>query len=225
MSGNSKTAKKDFGGIRVTHAYSSSRSDWILARQHILGEIMASEPSRRWTDADLAEKMREHPIVAEVQPKYTDYTAKLDRMSITKDWAAGRKELVGAYLIQQLEQLDEMSNDAMRMWREVMKLDPSAEVAQSAEDMDKLSIALGRKVRAAKEIAQTIAKLQQRYESLIPLAVPKQIDLNAKVITLDSFLKVREEVRNAGLIEGASGQLSSGADLLIEDGEFEDVEQ
>lgn len=170
----------------------NNRAHWISMRQSILAEIIAGKPSNDWTPQKIADAMREHELIKEVQPKYSITTAKKDWYALSSELAHNRKELVDIYLQQQLEITEEMLEDLIGEWNSLL-----AEEVEYYEDAPPPLVQRAAKIRSLNALGQAMERILKRQANLIPIEVPKRLEIDERRINLDIFLeaKTRQQKR------------------------------
>ena len=164
-----------------------NRTHWIALRQEILAKILASKPNNNWTPAKIAEAMKLDPIVSEAQPKYSIVTARRDWYSLSGDLARRRGELVDIYLNDQLEQTDNLLDDLLDEWSNLKEVDIDYDSETSPATQ------ASQKIKAMNTLSQAIERLMKRQANLLPLEVPKKLEIEERRINLDIFLEARNQ--------------------------------
>lgn len=182
----------------------NNRAHWIAMRQAILAEIIASQPSHEWTPQKMVEAMRENEQIKAVQPMYSITTAKKDWYALSNELAQNRKELVDVYLQQQLELTEEMMDDLVSEWNNVL-----AEEIEYYEDSPPPSMQRAAKIRSLNALSQAMERVLKRQAALIPIEIPRRLEIDERRINLDVFLEAK--MRQQKLI---------GEKII--DGEYED---
>lgn len=169
-------------------------------RQAILAEIIAEQPSHDWTPAKIAEAMRDHEIVRGVQPRYSVVTARRDWYSLSNELAQSRKEMVDVYLNHQLETTEELLDDLIEEWNSLR-----AEEIEYYEDAPPPLVQRAARIRAINALGQAIERVLKRQASLIPIEIPRKLEIEEKRINLDIFLEARTRQQkriNERIIDG-----------------------
>lgn len=169
----------------------SSRQKWVAQRRAILAEIIAAEPTRRWSTREMAEAMRDHDIVGAAMPNYGHMTAHRDWLAISEELALRRRELAEQYIDTQLEITDNLLDDLLQEYQELGAL-------RNDDDPDFQL----KKMKVKKDLVQAMDRVLARQQTLIPVAVPKQVQVDSRHvdINMDTLLKQYEAAAN--IIEG-----------------------
>jgi len=155
-----------------------------------MAEIIAAKPGNNWTPEKLALAMRENETVSAIQPKYTSMTARRDWHSLSNELAHNRKELIDIYLNQQLEIVDGLLEDVITEWEELRNtpVDEESEMP--------LLVQMATKARSLNALGQAIERLLGRQAALIPIEVPKKLQIEERRINIDLFLEARNRQEN-----------------------------
>jgi len=187
----------------------ASRPKWRERRHTILLEIIGKDPTRRWSVRDIAAAMRRNPIISQVQPNYSHSTAHRDYLAIKEELREKREDLATDYISSQLEITENLLDDLTRQYEEVKQI--------SVDDVDdpatRAQIAI-KKIGLKKDLVAAIDRILARQQTLVPIAVPKKLDISEKKlnVNLDALLALKGRIDEVPRIESPDiidGQFSS----------------
>lgn len=167
----------------------ASRPKWREQRLAILMEVINDEPTKKWSVRDMAQAMRQHPVVASIQPHYGKTTAHRDWLAIRDELKERRDELASDYIQSQLDITDEALGDLQREYDNLNKID----ISLIDDEEMRASIILNR-IKAKKELIVAMDRMMSRQQTLVPVTVPKKLEVDERRVemNLDTFLKMRE---------------------------------
>jgi hypothetical protein len=171
-------------------------SNWIEQRLTVLTEIRNNEPERDWTVREVADAMKQHPLVKQFQPTYGKSTAARDIALINEQLVHRREELAQAYIHAQLELTDEIIEDLVDEYRKLTESD--------FEDIEKF-------IKTKVTLSKAILLTQRRQASILPIDAPKKLSIESSHrFDIEHFYQIQQGVNNLML-----------DDPTVVDGEFE----
>jgi hypothetical protein len=171
---------------------SNPRSHWIAMRRSIMAEIIAANPNVNWTSGKLAEAMLEDPRVREAHPRYSSVTAQKDFLSLTRELSDKRTELVEDYLSIQLELTDDILTDLTQEWNDLLEEEVVYDNEEAPPIMQRVA-----KIKAMNTLSMAMERAMVRQSKLLPLDVPKQINVEKRSFNLDMYLEAKERREKA----------------------------
>jgi hypothetical protein len=171
----------------------SDRGNWIEMRRTILAELIAAKPSANWTSEKMAEEMRAHHIVKSVQPNYSVNSARRDWLTIRGELATKRIELADEYIARQLEVVDNQLERLLEEWDDVesiQKPDPIVLEDGTRIEMSDIEFA-NKKLMLYERLNKSIERLMARQAKLLPIEVPKKLEVRTETLSIDKLLQAR----------------------------------
>ena len=174
----------------------SSHQKWRDQRRTILTDIIADDPTVRWSVRKIADAMRDHPLIAQNQPDYGHMTAWRDWGVIRKDLADRREEIAADYIARQLDITDGMLEELQTDFENLSSIN-----FDKIEDEAVRGKILVESLRTKKDIVAAIDRLLGRQQTLVPIAIPKKIKVDSThtSLNLDTLLEYKKEALRAEL--------------------------
>lgn len=181
----------------------SNRTHWIEMRQEILAKIIASKPNAKWTDEKMAEAMRGDSLVAVSQPNYSATTARRDWLAIRQELHVKRIELADKYISHQLELSETMLDDLVNQWEEIDRLELPETNDQDGDELNHINLFI-HKVNLYDKLGKAIERVLQRQSMLVPVQVPKKVEIKSQTFNLDMYLEAKQKaaLTDENVIEG-----------------------
>ena len=178
----------------------------------ILQEIIGTDTKRKWSARAIAEACAEHPFFQENWPKYSKSTAHLDLVAIKEDITVTRRELADDYIKEQLEITGVFVQNLVEDWEELMEMQfPEPKKDEKALEITKQEF-LSQQIADKVKIVTAMDRLFKRQGTLIPMEIPKQLQIEKRTFNLDMFLEMKMK-----------HELEAGGENIIE-GEFDEKE-
>lgn len=170
----------------------------------ILKEIIEKDPERKWSARAIAVAALDTPFFQEHYPTYSKSTAYRDMVEIKEDISETRKELADIFIKRQLEVTEDIIEDLQETWQEINETQDEIEAMKDGiTPLEKMDILLAVAEKKSK-LTTAIDRAFNRQSSLVPIAVPKQLNIEKRTFNLDVFLEMQKkaELEDGNTIEG-----------------------
>lgn len=157
-------------------------------RRKIVLELIMRDPDKKWTAQAISEAAKEHKWFKEFMPTYSAATARSDLLAVLNEIKSRREELAEQYLAAQLDIVD----DEIRSIQD--DLDSLGDVKSLVDGDDVSMNDILKFVRAKATMTNTLLRLLEHQNKLVPVEIPKRVDVNQQIINLDMFLEARKEL-------------------------------
>jgi hypothetical protein len=198
-----------------------SRKHWIEQRRAILLEIINEQPEKRWSRRQVHEAMKRHPMVREIQPDYSLYTAHTDYVSVFNEIKDRREQLADDYITMQLEIAGYFIDDLLKEYENLNEIDP-----EWINDVSVRADFVLDRIDKKTKLQAGVERMFKRIGTLVPTEIPKQLQIDQRqvVMTIDRFQQLAKESSlmigsNNNNKQLSASSLGSENDLIL-DGEF-----
>lgn len=169
-------------------------------RRNLILEMIMEHPNRNWSYRQIAHEARQLPWFQKNMPTYSYQTAKLDYAIIKEETRARREELAEDALV---SQLDEVNEQIASVVNDLDNLGDLIDYGASIEEINQY-------VNAKNKLLTSLDRLWAKQSKLLPVDIPKKVEIDSRHITLDAYLQLQKEYKEElgapklkdGIIEG-----------------------
>lgn len=169
-------------------------------RRNLILEMIMEHPNRNWSYRQIAHEARQLPWFQKNMPTYSYQTAKLDYAIIKEETRARREELAEDALV---SQLDEVNEQIASVVSDLDNLGDLIDYGASIEEINQY-------VNAKNKLLTSLDRLWAKQSKLLPVDIPKKVEIDSRHITLDAYLQLQKEYKEElgapklkdGIIEG-----------------------
>lgn len=171
-------------------------------RRNLILEMIMENPNRNWSYRQIAEEARKLPWFQKNMPNYTHETARKDYAIIKQETRARREELAEDALVKQLDEVDDQIASVLT---DLENLGDLIDYGASIEEINQY-------VNAKNKLLISLDRLWAKQSKLLPIDIPKKVEIDSRHITLDAYLQIQKEYKQElgqpksmlhdGIIEG-----------------------
>lgn len=167
-------------------------------RRNLILEMIMEHPNRNWSYRQIAHEARQLPWFQKNMPTYSYQTAKLDYAIIKEETRARREELAEDALV---SQLDEVNEQIASVVNDLDNLGDLIDYGASIEEINQY-------VNAKNKLLTSLDRLWAKQSKLLPVDIPKKVEIDSRHITLDAYLQLQKEYKEE--LGAPKGRLKDG---------------
>lgn len=155
-------------------------------RRNLILEMIMENPNRNWSYRQIAEEARKLPWFQQNMPNYTHETARKDYAIIKQETRARREELAEDALVKQLDEVDDQIASVIS---DLENLGDLIDYGSSIEEINQY-------VNAKNKLLTSLDRLWAKQSKLLPIDIPKRVEVDSRHITLDAYLQIQKEYKH-----------------------------